>query len=275
MPTLPVPTGVRSPGWRSDLGLHAALGVLESLDVGWRCTLPSVPDNPFGNVLVLRGAPDGHSPKSVETSFEQHFGAHDVPQLCVGWDDPEADPATLAPFVDQGFQAIDDVALALDGLAVEPGRAPPPGLAFRVLDLRDDLDAVLACELAVDQARAGPYGADALERNLAWSRAVIAGIGDGEVGRWYGAVLDGRIVATLGIVSVGGEGRLQSVGTRPTYRGRGIGGALVAWAWRDACARFEVDRVMLVTSRGGASERFYRRMGFRRIGGSLGVVRGR
>lgn len=189
----------------------------------------------------------------------------------MGWDDPGADPDTLSPFVARGFVAIDDVALAFDGTELHRGRGGLDGdLRLQRLDLRREASGVLACELAVDADRRDPYGSAAIGRNLAWSRELVAG---GEVGGWYGAELDGQLVATLGIVSVGGEGRLQSVGTHPRFRNRGIGRALVAWAWRDAAARFDLDRLMLVTSRGGDAERFYRRMGFRAVGGSLGVLR--
>lgn len=285
MPTLVVPTGVRAPGWRSDLGLHSALGSLEELDEGWRCELPSVPDNPFGNVLVLRGAPQTRTPQAVAALFDDRFEATAVAQLCVGWDDPGADVSTLRPFVARGFEVIDDVALALQGTELDAGRTLAGNeLQLRRLDLGHDTSRVLACELAVDAARPTPYGPAAVRRSVAWSRAVVAlrkptdgeeggKAAQAEIGGWYGAELDGQVVATLGIVSVGGEGRLQSVGTHPSHRNRGIGRALVAWAWRDAAARFDLDRLLLVTARDGDAARFYGRMGFRRVGGNLGVLR--
>lgn len=169
---------------------------------------------------------------------------------------------------------IDDVALAFGG--TELGSPPPiGGLRLLRLDLDEEIARVLDCELAVDQERSSPYGAAAMERNLRWCRAVLSAGADGPVGNWYGAELDGVLVATLGVVSVGGEGRLQSVGTRPQHRSRGIGRALLAWAWRDAAARFDLQRLLLVTSRGGRAEQFYRRMGFVRVGANLGVLRPR
>lgn len=266
-----MPEEVRSPGWRSDLGLHAALGSLSEIDEGWRCELPSVPDNPFGNLLLLKGAPEAYTPAQVTSAFDRCFAGSGVPQLCVGFDDPTT-ASSLAPFVAQGFDAIDDVALAFEGpeLADSPSNT---GLSLCRLDLEQDRARVLDCELAVDGARQQPYGRQALERNLAWSHAVITSAGP--VGSWYGAELEGMLVATLGIVSVGGEGRLQSVGTRPSQRNRGIGRSLLAWAWRDAAARFQLERLLLVTARDGDAERFYRRLGFARIGRSLGVLRAR
>ncbi len=35
----------------------------------------------------------------------------------------------------------------------------------------------------------------------------------------------------------------------------------------------KLDRLLLVTSRGGDAERFYQRVGFQRVGASLGVLR--
>lgn len=271
MPTLPVPSRVRAPGWRSDLGLHAALGSLEELDLGWRCELPRAPDNPFANVLVLRGSPASHAPASLAPLFERFFGDTTVEHVSVGWDDPDADPRTLAPFEAAGFDAADDVVLAFDG--TELGASGEGALGgIRRLDFAQDGGALLACELAVDGARAMPYGPAAIRRNLAWCADLVQQEG---IGAWYGAELDGTIVASLGIVSVGGEGRLQSVGTRPRHRSQGIGRALLAWAWQDAADRLGLDRVVLITRRGGGAERFYQRLGFRRIGANLGVARGR
>lgn len=278
MPTLEVPKGVRAPGWRSDLGLHAAQGALEEVDEGWRCELSSVPENPFGNVLVLRGGPGEGTPEAIAGLFERYFEGTAVPQLCVGWDDPDADASSLASFVAAGFEAIDDVALAFEGTEFEVGHDTAGSeLRLRRFDLSRESSRVLACELAVDEGRASPYGSTAVRRSLGWSRALIflGGGAEGDVGGWYGAELDGEVVATLGIVSVGGEGRLQSVGTRPRHRNRGIGRALLAWAWRDAAVRFNLERLLLVTSRDGGAERFYRRMGFRRVASNLGVLRAR
>lgn len=272
MASLPVPPGVRAPGWRSDLGLHAALGSLHVLDIGWRCELPQVPDNPFANVLVLRGAPSAVAPGDLPTLFERHFAESQAEHVSVGWDDPTADPSTLDPFVAAGFEPVDDVVLALGVGAMEPSSADAGPHLLR-LDLEQHATPLLDCELAVDSARASPFGAAAIQRDLAWRHQLLQR--EPQVGAWYGAELDGRLLATLGIVSVGGQGRLQSVGTHPNHRNQGIGTALLTWAWQHASARLGLERLVLITARGGAAERFYQRLGFHRIGANLGVLRRR
>ncbi len=89
MPTLAVPKRVHSPGWRSDLGLHGVLGSLQKFAGGWRCALPRVPENPFGNMLLLRGAPDGVAPEAVAALFDEHFEVSRLGQRYIGWDDED------------------------------------------------------------------------------------------------------------------------------------------------------------------------------------------
>ncbi len=93
-------------------------------------------------------------------------------------------------------------------------------------------------------------------------------------GAWFGAFLDGGLVADLGIYHDGKLGRFQTVETHPDHRRRGIGGTLVFHAARHALGQMGLETLVLVADADSPAERLYRSVGFLPTERQVAVERG-
>jgi predicted GNAT family acetyltransferase len=79
---------------------------------------------------------------------------------------------------------------------------------------------------------------------------------------WFGAFVDGRFVATMGLCVREGVGRCQAVATLPAHRRRGLSSTLV----HDVCAhgfeRMGAREIWIMTDEDSAAARVYRSVGF-------------
>ncbi len=83
------------------------------------------------------------------------------------------------------------------------------------------------------------------------------------LGFWYGAFVEGRLVADLGVFHDGaGLLRFQSVGTHPDFRRRGLCGSLVHFAGEHARAHFGASRLVIVADDHASAKRVYASVGF-------------
>ena len=99
-----------------------------------------------------------------------------------------------------------------------------------------------------------PFKTRQMERYLAMVRAGL--------GAWFGAFLDGRVVADLGVFVEDGLGRFQSVGTHPHFRRRGICGTLVFEAARYAFTHLGAQTLVMVADENYHAAKIYESVGF-------------
>lgn len=95
------------------------------------------------------------------------------------------------------------------------------------------------------------------------------------LGAWFGAFLNGRPVADLGIFTDGDVGRYQSVGTHPDYRRRGLCGTLVYHAAQHAFQQWGVTTLVMVADPDYHAARIYESVGFRPTERQVGLERWR
>ena len=95
-------------------------------------------------------------------------------------------------------------------------------------------------------------------------------------GQWFGAFLDGRLVASLGIfTSADGLARYQEVKTHPEARGQGLAGTLVHAAGRHALDEMGAETLVIVADPDYLAIRIYRSVGFDDTETQLGASRAR
>jgi predicted GNAT family acetyltransferase len=94
-------------------------------------------------------------------------------------------------------------------------------------------------------------------------------------GAWFGAFLDGRIVADLGVYRDPDLplARFQSVGTHPDFRRRGICGTLVQQASAFALSRMAVETLVMLADEEYHAARIYESVGFRPVEYIASVLR--
>jgi GNAT superfamily N-acetyltransferase len=91
---------------------------------------------------------------------------------------------------------------------------------------------------------------------------------------WFGAFVEGRLRASLGLVSDGrGLVRYQEVQTRPDFRRRGLARALVATAGRYGLHELGARRLVIVADPGCHAIKLYRSLGFADAGAQVELLR--
>jgi predicted GNAT family acetyltransferase len=212
--------------------------------------------NPFLNYAIPEadGEPTAGDVAALVETFARHGHA---PRL-------EYVPG-LAPAVEPVLRAAGFVVEGLLALMVceqRPEAAPPEGIDVRIAVSRED---VRAAATAQNEAYGEPdppseRRVDGIVRSIAAGGLLVVAVD----------------AATAEPAGGGGctppdEGatELTSVGVRPSYRRRGIAGAMVALLARTMLAR-SADLVFL-TAAGEAEARIYARLGFTRIGEVLHI----
>lgn len=221
---------------------------------------PAIPDFYWGN-FVLAGADPGHHERWLEV-FAREFP--DASHVAIGLDAVAASDDQLAGYRAAGLETV-----ILHVLVAKRLDAPGPGAACRPLhgdsDWAQTLELTLDCDEQTDpqhrlfvQRRVGQRRE--LTRN---SRAV-----------WFGAVIDGRVRASLGLVSDGnGLVRYQDVQTHPDFRRRGLARVLLATAARYGLDELGAKRLVIVADPDYHAIDLYRSLGFEYAQTQLSVSR--
>ena len=253
---------VRSLGYRTDLAIRLLEGS-EVTDQGDYLVIRT-PANPAfwgGNFLLLPDLRPG-SGGGWRARFAAEFphAAH----LTLGLDNPAADQV----------EAGELAGMTLERNAVMTAtsvHAPPrPNTAAVIRALAGDADwrQSAALTATVHAGEAGGVSAFLTARTAAKRALTEAGHG-----AWFGAFLDGTLVAQLGLIVVDpGLARFQDVETHPAARRRGLAGTLVWQASADALAG-DGKTLVMVADPEDAAIRVYRTVGFTVAESQLGFAR--
>jgi ribosomal protein S18 acetylase RimI-like enzyme len=249
---------VRSLGYRTDLIFPRYDG--EIVDRGEYLVVrtPGNPDFFWGNFLLFRRPPAAGDDRRWRKLFSEEIGS--IPPSrheTFGWDSPEGERGEVGGFLEAGFDLVTSRVLTAQRVV------PPPRAAADVVvgALESDADWVQAVSL---QTLGRPQGYDEAgyrtfrERQMARYRAMQA---DGR-GHWFGAFIDGKLVANLGLFRQDELARFQSVETHPGFRRRGIAGTLIHRSCLAFLDEYPGVTLVIVAEDGSAAERLYRSIGF-------------
>jgi GNAT superfamily N-acetyltransferase len=245
---------VRSLGYRTDLMIR----VLEGSQVEDRgdylvIRTPSNPTYWWGNFLLLASPKPGQAARWV-AAFRSEFPA--AGHVAIGLDVTELSAVDIGEYVAQDLVLERSSVLTAQDLA-EPPR-PNRHAAYRELSGDDDWrqSAELRAVVYADEPGGDPEFMDA---RVAAERALT----ESGHGSWFGAFVDGRLVAQLGIITDGsGVARYQNVETHPDWRRRGLAGSLVWHAGRHGLDTLGASTLVIVADPHADAIRVYRTLGF-------------
>ena len=264
---------VRSLGHRTDLALLERSGsTLVDHGDHW---VVRTPDNPafwWGNFVLLRDTPAAADTPGWVARFEAHF-PH-ARHRAFGVDGTRPGVEALAGFAAAGYEVAADTVMT--ATAVRPPARPHTGATLRRLESDDDW--LQHTELALSgqpddesRERERPF---VTARGVSQRRLVKTG-----GGAWFGAFVEGRLVAQLGLVPAAHDGhgrpmaRFQEVETHPAARGQGLAGTLVHHAGEYGFGELGASTLVMVADPGYAAIRIYRALGFtateQQVGASL------
>jgi ribosomal protein S18 acetylase RimI-like enzyme len=246
---------VRSLGLRTDLMLRRLAGS-QITDHGDHLVVRT-PDNPtfyWGNFVAF-----AHPLRAGDAARWQVLFARYHPQArhrAYAIDDP------TGAVGDPREEAALRVDREINTVLTAPAPLPRSGAPVEVRPVRADEDwrQALDVRLSCEEGPPDPGYAEFLQRKTAEARR----LSESGVGSWFGAVVDGRIVATLGIFSDGGGiARYQNVETDPAFRRRGLARALLRHASEHAAQRLGAHTVVIVAVPDYHAIDLYRSAGFR------------
>jgi GNAT superfamily N-acetyltransferase len=260
---------VKSLGYRTDLIFPAFDG--EIIDRGDYIVIRS-PANPtfyWGNFLLFSQPPQEGDFKKWCDLFAREIGAPpDFEHQVFGWDSPEAEEGITQPFLQAGFRRIRSVVMTSPELQ-SPAR-PSDLVSIRALKTESDWEKAVENQVVCREPEFGEseYRTFRSRQMNRYRKMAESGLGD-----WFGAFIDQRLVADLGIFHKGGLGRFQSVQTHPDFRRRGIAGTLIARAGRQAMVAYGLHTLVIVTDPDSGPERLYASLGFRQTEEQVGLER--
>jgi RimJ/RimL family protein N-acetyltransferase len=244
---------IASMAWRTDLALLQYAG--SRVDDRGDHLVVRTDANPnyyWGNFLLLERPPTAEEVPDWLERFEQEFP--EAGHRTFGVDGRDLGPESLTGFAASGLGT--EASVVMTATAVH---APPhPNPLAEVRPLISDADWLQQVELELtDPELEG--GRDFVTRRVAAQRSLV----EQDRGRWYGAFLDGRLAASLGIfVASEGLARYQGVQTDPRDRGQGLCGTLVHAAARYALDELRVRTLVMVADPDYLAIRIYRSVGF-------------
>lgn len=189
---------------------------------------PRNPGYRWGNFLIFAEPPKTGDLKEWKDIFAREIGT--PPQyihFLFGWDGANAPLGEIQAFLDEGFELYNDVVMTAQSVT------PPPKFnrdctirTFNTHDWQDWIKLKRDANLAErpEEREADDEGFRHYLENKAseCQRMIEAGLG-----QWFGAYLEGKLAATLGLFVWGELGRFQLVDTHPDFRRRGLAGTLV------------------------------------------------
>jgi GNAT superfamily N-acetyltransferase len=214
------PVKVASLGFRTDLMLRQLEGS-EIVDHGDYITVRS-PHNPmfwWGNFLLMPASALHDEASGWLSRYARAFPA--AQHTALGVDGCGSRPAVPAEYQAAGFKP--ERTTVMTACAVQ---APPrPNRAADYRPLRTEQDWAQAFDLRMACLEEDAPGAREFYQRRVADQRRLAEAGHGS---WFGAFLDRRLVAQLGLFTDGeGVARYQSVETHPSARGHGLAGTLV------------------------------------------------
>jgi GNAT superfamily N-acetyltransferase len=133
-----------------------------------------------------------------------------------------------------------------------------------------EVDAAALRPLRLERTRAEPWAeSEELVRQAVESGELIARMGNA---RHFAALVDGQVVSGIDLYSDGRTAQAEDLSTRPAFRGRGLGTALLLRSVQDALATGH-DFVFLVADDTDWPKDLYVRLGFRPLGRTWAFLR--
>jgi ribosomal protein S18 acetylase RimI-like enzyme len=249
---------IKSLGYRTDLFFPAFDGQI--IDRGNYLVIRT-PKNPtfyWGNFLFFSQPPREGDFNEWRDLFAQEIGTPpNTEHQVFGWDSPVGEEGIIQPFLEAGFNLERNVVLT----SSKPNDPARPSRLVNIRPLKTESDWEQAVENQVacrePEFEEGDYRELQMKQMVRYRMMAASGHGD-----WYGAFMEQKLVADLGLYHHEGVGRFQSVETNPDFRRRGIAGTMIVEASRQAKEKYNLHTLVIVADQDSSPARLYTSLGF-------------
>ena len=250
---------LRSLGHRTDLIFVRYDGNVEDKGEYIVVRTPNNPSYWWGNYLIFAQPPKEGDVEMWLELFRRDIGEPpEIEHIALTWDSLNGEKGVVEPFLERGLE--DDMMVVLATETLKPPPHPNTEAEFRILESDDDWQQTLELQvLSRDEEFKDEAGyRDFRRRKMLRYRQMNE---DG-LGAWFGAFLDGKLVADLGLYKDDTLGRFQNVETHPEYRRRGLCGTLVHYAGQMALNDWNLETLVMVADPEYHAARIYESVGF-------------
>ena len=250
---------IQSLGYRTDLIFPTFDGQI--IDRGSYLVIRTLTNPTFywGNFLLFSQPPQEGDIDVWRDLFALEIGIPpDTEHQVFGWDSPEGEEGVIQPFLEAGFHLDRSVVLT----SSEPSN--PAGssslVSIRPLKTEADWEQVVENQVVCREPEfeEGEYREFRMKQMARYRKMSTSGHGD-----WYGAFIEQKLVADLGLYHHEGVGRFQSVETNPDFRRRGIAGKMIVEASRQAKEKYNLHTLVMVADQDSSPARLYTSLGFK------------
>jgi ribosomal protein S18 acetylase RimI-like enzyme len=250
---------MNSLGYWSDIAVLGERAEVTERDEYWVVRTPGEPGFFWGNFLLFREAPTPDCRSAWEAAYAREFADPAYRHRAFGWDSPGGDTSAFSD-----YQVVRLSVMALTG---PPVPAPAvAGLEVRRIDTPQGWDDVLRLNMRCREPEFHAEESFESFRRKALARyQAMAAAGKGH---WWGAYLDGQLVADMGLYYHDDVGRFQHVETDPDFRRRGICRALLT----AVADRARADRLIIISLADDPAQRVYASAGFEVVERQAGMV---
>jgi ribosomal protein S18 acetylase RimI-like enzyme len=219
---------------------------------------PSNPGFFFGNLLIFPNAPKLGSLTNWKKIFREEFKDSPlVRHLTFVWDSSSEGAGELSELKSESFHVEHSVVLSTQAV-----HAPPhfnPKILVRKITTDSEWKQAFENQILTRSPEfAEPEYRAFKERQMARYRAMS----EQGLGHWFGAFLDHKLVADLGVYRDGTLGRFQSVGTHPDFRRKGICGTLVYQSAEFALREMGLKDLVMIADENYHAAKIYESVGF-------------
>jgi GNAT superfamily N-acetyltransferase len=242
-----------SSGWATDLAVLAHGGsTIEDHDDHLVVRTPANPEFHWGNCLFVTDERMVDDAARWVSAFRATFP--DATWVAIGL---VRMPAALDAWAEHGLGVELDDVLTTRTLP----RQTPLTDGYTAGRIEGDDWEQYALRAIRENEQAGEFDLESHERFVQARTRSRRTLSERDIAAFFGAFVDGRLVADLGIVRCGRTARYQTVGTDPDHRRRGLASHLLGLAARWAADR-ECDRWVIVTETTNPAGRLYRNLEF-------------
>ena len=255
------------PDWLEKLIAHEAAyfqfaAEIEKTPTGWFLTNPEIAEYRDAN-HALRLRDDGRGPDAVAQSVISYYRSHGLPPVA------DTDEVAEAQGIGSALRRRGVLPVIGNTLLMRYSPTPPEQSRETVLPPPDTRHPTpVSISVVPNETGAGEA--------TAWIETVLAGGFSEDSAFWqkvierearfpacrlYLADWDGQNAGACNLFEANGWAKVESVGTRPEFRRRGVASALVRRAIADSQAN-GASVLYLFTEAGGDGEQVYRNLGF-------------
>lgn len=225
-------------------------------------TLVQTKNNPgyhWGNFIIFSQAPKENSLHQWKSLFDREFNYYKEPHHYVfTWDTEKDESGKYDDFIEDGFEF--DRAVVLTSSKLNPPKFFNQDIIIKRIETEIEWNSVLELQvLCADEKYVNEYYLDFKKAQMRNYQKMVKA----EMGHWYGAFLDNKLVGDLGIFHNGEIARYQNVGTHPDFRKKGICGSLVYQAGLIAQKDYKINSLVMEADPEYHAARIYESVGFK------------